>query len=290
MSSETKQHEQSVQAWKDLRVKRLTTPDGWLTLCGLTWLEAGDNSVGSDSKSKVTLPTSCPANVGVIHLSDNGKITFTAAQGSGATIQGSAVEAGKAIELKSDAEAKQTVVHLAQESVTFVVIKRDTKLGVRAKDKKNQAYLEFKGIDYYPVSSQWKVDAVYHPYPEMKTMNVVNAVGLPDPQRCPGYLEIKVAQDSHTLDVIDEDGDPDRFWIIYKDQTSGNETYGMRYLYCPRPAKGSKDNKTYIDFNESYNPPCAFTPYATCPYPPKQNHLKVKVEAGEKMYKGGDHH
>jgi len=277
----------TVNAWKQARFARLHHDDGWLTLCGLDWLEVGDNLVGSDAKCNVRLPASCPSTAGTLVLNADETVRLVPQAGVPFVAGGSPV-AASGVELKSDANGPATVVQVPNtlggpSQVSFFIIKRDTKIGVRMKDKKNPVYTGFTGLEYFPVSDEWAIPAVYKPHPAgLKILPTVNMYGLSDPQRSPGFLEFQVGGKTYTLDVVDEDGEPDRFFILFKDQTSGKESYGMRYMYCPRPAAGT--NTVTIDFNQAYSPPCCFTPYATCAIPPKQNHLPFRVTAGEKMY------
>lgn len=280
-----------VNAWKDLRFKRLHHDDGWLTLCGLDWLQIGDNKVGSDESCGVRLPANCPANAGTLVLKEDETIQLVPAAGVPFTADGTSVPS-TGMEIKSDAKGSATVVSVpntlgGSPTVSFFVIKRDTKIGVRMKDKKNPVYTGFTSLEYFPISDHWAIPAVYKPHVAgEKVLPTVNMYGLSDPQRSPGLIEFTHDGKVYTLDVVDEDGEPDRFFILFKDLTCGKESYGMRYMYCDRPAPGS--TSTIIDFNQSYSPPCCFTPYATCAIPPKQNHLPFRVTAGEKMY-GAQH-
>jgi len=128
-----------------------------------------------------------------------------------------------------------------------------------------------------------KVEATFESYNPPKQLNIQNVFGMDAPEMSPGAIVFQVDGITHKLDTIAESGSEELF-IIYRDKTSGKETYGMRYLYAPQP---SKDNKLVVDFNKSTNPPCALTDFATCPVPPSQNRLTVAVEAGELKY--GDH-
>jgi len=172
-------------------------------------------------------------------------------------------------------------------SVSFFVIHRDTKLGVRIKDKEAKTLKEFKGMEYFPINDKYRVRAEFRPFESPRVVEVTNAYGLREQLRVPGALHFELDGQQLSLLAVDEDGEPDNYWILFKDLTNGVETYGMRYLYCKRPATGT--NFTEIDFNKSYNPPCALTPFATCALPPKENRLSVRIEAGELAYKGGHH-
>jgi len=276
-----------VNAWKQARLARLNHDDGWLTLCGLDFLQVGDNTVGSDDKCNVRLPASCPANAGKLILSADESVRLVPESGVSFVAGGTTVPPS-GTDLKTDAKGPATVVQVPNtlggaSHVSFFIIKRDTKIGVRMKDKKNPVYTGFTGLEYFPVSDEWVIPAVYKPHPTGgKVLPTVNMYGLSDPQQSPGFLEFQVGGKTYTLDVVDEDGEPDRFFILFKDQTCGKESYGMRYMYTARPAPGT--NTVTIDFNQAYSPPCCFTPYATCAIPPKQNHLPFRVTAGEKMY------
>jgi len=258
-----------------------------LTLCGLDWLEVGNNKVGSDESCRVRLPPSCPPNAATLVLNGDETVRLIPQPGI-PFIEGGRSVPSDGVEIKSDAKGPATVVQVPNtlggpSQVSFFIIKRDTKIGVRMKDKKNPVYTGFTALEYFPTSDEWALPAVYKPHANgQKILPTVNMYGLKDPQKSPGFLEFTVNGKVVTLDVVDEDDEPDRFFILFKDQTSGKESYGMRYMYCPRPSAGT--NTTVIDFNQAYSPPCCFTPYATCAIPPKQNHLPFRVPAGEKMY------
>jgi len=281
----------SFNARKEARLKALHHDDGWLTLCGLDWLEVGDNAVGSGEKNTVKLPECCPASTAIITRAADDSLRLVPAPGVALVAGGAAVAPG-GVEIKSDAKGPATVVVVPNHDgtpsrVSFFVVKRDTKIGVRMKDKKNPVFVNFTGLDHFPPADEWKVAATYRPHPGgVKILPTVNMYGLNDPQKSPGVLEFAHGGKLYTLDVVEEDGEADRFFILFKDQTCGKESYGMRYMYCPRPPAGS--DQTFIDFNHAYSPPCCFTPFATCAIPPKQNWLPFRVTAGEKMY--GAHH
>jgi len=275
-------------AWRDLRLKRLHHDDGWLTLCGLDWLAEGENSVGSDEKSTIRLPDCCASNVASITLNKDETVRIVPASGVSLHANNVLVPPTGA-ELKVDSHPPATVVRVPNaasgtpDRVSFFVIKRDTKIGIRMKDKENPVFVNFSGLEYFPFSNEWVVPATYRPHPDgTRVLPTENMYGLKDPQTSPGILEFTHEGKQYTLDVVEEQGETDRFFILFKDKTNGKDTYGMRYMYCPRPKPSS--NTTVIDFNTCYSPPCCFTPFATCAIPPKQNHLPFRVDAGEKMY------
>jgi len=173
-------------------------------------------------------------------------------------------------------------------SLSYQVIKRGDKngdrFGVRMKDPVNHARTHFLGLKYFAADPAYRVEARFEPYNPPKKIAITNVLGMTSDEIAPGALVFTLRGQTFQIDPILEQGEKDLF-IIFKDATSGKETYGAaRYLYAhPPDAAGN----TVVDFNKSYNPPCAFTPYATCPLPPPQNRLPIRIDAGEKKYAGG---
>lgn len=277
-------YESDILDWRKKRVERLTSEDSWLTLVGLYWLNEGTNQIGSDkAENNILLTGKAPAKVGTMQLS-SGKVTFVPAVP--VTIRGDkAVEApaGKPIELKNDTEADgPTVIGLG--TMSFQVIKRNERFGVRVKDPESDARKHFAGIDYFPVDPKWRVVARYEPYDPPKKIPITNVIGMTAEETSPGALVFEVGGKTHRLDPILEAGSEELF-IIFRDQTSADATYPAgRYLYAAKPGA---DGSVVVDFNKAYNPPCAFTEFATCPLPPLQNKLPFRIEAGEKKYGKG---
>lgn len=271
---QTKQltYEEDVAEWHRVRAERLQTPDGWLSLIGLFWLEEGENRFGSDPKGAVVLPQSAaPPVVGSITV-EKGIPYLVPAANSG-------VPPARQ-RLTTDAEGTKPNI-LRFGSVSMYVIKRGERLGVRVKDSESATRKNFKGLEYFPTDPKWKVEARVEPYSPPKKIPITDITGATSDSEVPGALVFTVDGKEYRLDPIIEEGDTDYF-IIVADQTNGHETYGGgRYYYASPPGA---DGKVIIDFNKAYNPPCVFSPYATCPLPPKQNHLPVRIEAGEKMY------
>ena len=165
-------------------------------------------------------------------------------------------------------------------TLTFHVIKRGERLGVRVKDSASPERTNFRGLEYFPVDERWRVEARFEPHNPPKSIPIVNVLGMEEDTPSPGTLVFDLNGQTYRLDALTEEGEP-QFFVIFADQTSGKETYGAgRYLYAGPPDSAGR---LLIDFNEAYSPPCAFTKYATCPLPPEQNKLPVRVEAGEKF-------
>ncbi|MFA6954549.1 MAG: DUF1684 domain-containing protein [Thermoanaerobaculia bacterium] len=271
---------EEVETWRARRIERLKADDGWLTLVGLSWLAEGDNSVGSVPKSVVALPEGkTAANEGTIRL-EKGKATFVPATGTRVTIDGKAVTTPT--ELKPDTSGAPTM--LLSGTVKFYLIERGGKLGVRIKDSESEARKGFTGIDHYPVDPRWRFEARLEKYDPPKQIPITNVLGQTEPQPSPGALVFEVEGKTYRLEPILEGDDPSYF-IIFGDATNRTTTYGAgRFLYAEPPGP---DGKVIVDFNKAYNPPCVFSPFATCPLPPKQNKLPIAIEAGEKRW--GDH-
>jgi hypothetical protein len=270
-------HRAEVEAWRAKRIANLKREDGWLTLVGLFWLQEGENRFGSDPASnRIVFPKdTAPEAMGSLDLA-KGSVTLRAAPDAGLTSDGRPVTT---MTLRSDAEGTPTVVKHGR--LSFFVIKRGERLGVRVKDSANSVLRSFHGIDSYPIDRRWRFDARWDPYQPPKTIAVPNILGSVDQEKSPGAVVFEVAGRACRLDAVKEEGSEDLF-LIFGDQTNGVETYGGgRFLYAAPPGK---DGRVVLDFNKAYNPPCVFTPYATCPLPPAQNRLPIRVEAGEKKY------
>lgn len=267
------------QAWRDGRVKRLASPNGWLTLVGLHWLSPGDNVFGSDPDCAVPLPVGkAPKRAGVLVL-ESGVVRIKPDADSGFMLDGKPVVAQA---LADDTMEKTDVV--TRGDLSLVVIKRGDRVGIRVKDSQSQVRKNFKGLDYFPADPKWSVTASFAPYATPRKVTIPTVLGTTESMEAPGLVTFTIGGTTLTLEPVVEDKSDAKLFFIFKDQTSAKETYGAgRFLYADMP----KDGKVVLDFNHAYNPPCAFTPYATCPLPPKKNWLAIRVEAGEKVFAGG---
>jgi len=276
-------YRREIDAYRSDRVKSLTSDDGWLTLVGLYWLQEGENKFGSDPHNTVALPQGKSSSVAGSFFLENGNVRIEANPNSGVTSEGKPVTS---LALKTDENAGEpTVLHMG--SLSFYVIKRGDQFGIRVKDSENPPRRQFAGIQYFPTDPRWRVEARFEPYNPQKKIPISNVLGQTSDEPSPGAIVFEMNGNTYRLDPILEEGN-DELFIIFADQTSGRETYGAgRFLYVPKPGA---DNRIVIDFNKAYSPPCAFTPYATCPLPPQQNRLAIRVEAGEKKYEGLGYH
>jgi len=269
--------------WKQRRLKNLTSENGWLTLCGLHWLEKEDEPLtfGSDSSNYIVLPKKTHPVIGTLTLK-NGIVTMRASNGiEGLCVDGKKISSDSEIVLRDDDGGSPNVVSIG--IISFTIIKRSGKLAVRARDKESPTRVGFKGISYFPYDPKWRLDATWIPNDPPKELAIVNVFGMKASEKSSGSIQFEIDSKQYKLDTVDEEGANELF-IIFKDLTAGHETYGFRYLYASYP---DKNNHIILDFNRAYNPPCSYTDYATCSMPHEQNRLQIKIEAGEK--KPDDH-
>lgn len=280
-SSEEDVYLKEIQKWRAERLEEINGEDGWTTLVGLFWLNEGQNKFGSDRSNDIVLPRNrSPKLAGSVNLS-KGVVHLEARPDAGITHDG--IHAGSLV-LQTDATGKPTILKMG--SITFFVIKRGEKFGLRVKDKLNPARTRFAGLDYFPFDLKWRFEAKFEPYNPPKIVPIANVLGMVENMTSPGALVFEMNGITYRLDPVLEKGSKQLF-IIFADKTTGKQTYGAgRYLYAePADAAG----KVVVDFNKAHNPPCAFTKFATCPLPPHQNRLAIQIDAGEKKYMGSGH-
>lgn len=268
-------HRAAIEGWRAERLESLTKPDGWLSLVGLLWLEPGEQTFGRSPEADLSLDNAnLPPRAGLFTVTA-GQVSFTAVPGVAVQHDGQPVDT---LALAPDNTGEPTILSIG--TLRFYVIRREGRLGVRLKDSAAPARVEFRGLDYFPIDSAWRVTAELVPYEPAKRIPILDVLGIQGEMISPGALVFELDGTEYRLDPVLEKGVTDWF-IILADQTSGHETYGAgRYLYVAPP----RDGHTVIDFNKAYNPPCAFSNFATCPLPPAQNRLPMRITAGEKTY------
>ena len=267
-------YESEILAWHAKMEDSLRADDGWLTLAGLYLLQDGVNTVGSDTACDIPLPpASAPEHVGDIHFAD-GKATLRVASDGPVLIDEVPV---KSAVLRDDADAAgPSLVKVG--AITFFVIKRGNRYAVRIRDRSSPARQTFTGRRWFAIDPAYRLTATFTPHVSPRTVQVMNSLGTLAAMTNPGYVECELGGQRLRLEAFD--AGKSELWFIFKDATSGRLTYGAgRYLYAPRHA----DDTVTLDFNKAYSPPCAFTPHATCPLPPKENVLAIGIEAGEKI-------
>ena len=262
-----------IEAWRTQREARLKADGGWLTVTGLLWLKEGVNTFGSAKDNDLVLPASAPSRAGVFEFHD-GRATARLEAGVAATVDGRVVTA---VEMHPDTSGSSETLVLGP--LTMNVIRRSDRYGIRLKDNESASRREFKRLEWFPISEAYRLVARFVPYDPPKMVPVPNVLGQVNEMPSPGYVVFTLGGRELRLDPVLEEPDADELFIIFRDETTGRETYGAgRFLYTEKP----KDGHVLLDLNKAYSPPCAFTAYATCPLPPKQNRLPVRVEAGEK--------
>jgi uncharacterized protein (DUF1684 family) len=266
-------YQQEIESWRRAREARLKAEDGWLTVVGLFWLKEGRNTVGTDPGSDIVLPAgSAPGSAGQF-VFEKGEVRFESAPGVAARVDGKPAGVAR---LKPDTSGAPDLLRI--NSLTMFVIQRGRRTGIRLKDANSPARKSFAGLRYFPIREEYRVKARWEPYDPPKKVNIPNVLGGTSEDVSPGYVEFVLKGRRCRLEPVLEG---EELFFIFKDRTAAKETYPAgRFLYTGLP----KGGEVVLDFNRAINPPCAFTPYATCPLPPQQNHLAMRIEAGELRY------
>jgi uncharacterized protein (DUF1684 family) len=262
--SSTQRYFDEINTWHARRITNLKQPYGWLTLVMREWLDEGKNE----------FPTIGAFNV------EKGKVTGTLLPTLKAVRGNQPFTSGVFFADADTVPAQRT--HFG--SKAFVVIKRGERYAIRMWDTTAESRTHFTGVQRYPVDARWRIEARWQQYEKIKKIKIATVVpDFVDEGDVPGVAIFSVDGKEYRLEPIAEQGSNDYFFI-FGDKTNGKETYGTgRFLYSAQPQNG----KIILDFNKAYNPPCAFTLYATCPLPSPGNKLTCRIEAGEKKF--GDH-
>jgi uncharacterized protein (DUF1684 family) len=266
---------QEIQEWRHGYEANLKQDDGWLTLSGLFWLKEGGNTFGTGVANDIVLPEGSAPDVAGSFIFRDGSTRLSAKPGAPVLLNG--VPVLTEMPLKPDSAGRPDRVTLGRR-LSMIVIKRGTRYGVRLWDHGSPARRDFRGTQWFPVDEAYRVTARFVSYPQPKRIAILNILGDTEPSPSPGYAVFEIAGQRCRLEPVLEDN---QLFFIFKDRTSSKQTYPAgRFLYSALP----KDGKVVLDFNKATNPPCAFTAYATCPLPPKQNYLQVAINAGELNY------
>jgi uncharacterized protein (DUF1684 family) len=261
----------ALEKYRHDRVEALTAPNGWLAVAGLFWLHDGGNSAGSDPGAEVRLPARGPRRLGVFTLKD-GRVTFVADASAAVTSAGAPVTSYAFDPRKEEQSA------VTSAGITLFAIRRGDRVGVRMLDPESAARQAFRGLRYFPLNSRYHFRATFVPYGTPKQVPVPNVLGMLVPMESPGYVEFSLNGRVYRLESVYETSKHEDLFFIFKDLTSRTITYEAgRFLHTPLPEGGLVD----LDFNRAYSPPCAFTAFATCPLPIKQNQLDIRIPAGE---------
>lgn len=270
-------YHQQIARWRQQRLQTLTAADGWLTLVGFEWLQPGMQTVGRGADNAIVLPLG-PAHLGTLTLTADDRVRLDLATDSGATVDGRAVAS---VELRDDRDPRPSELRFGTSSLTL--LDRSGRKALRVKDSTATTRTAFRGLDYFPVDPSWRIVARFEPSVPMRHVELATAIGTVERYAVPGRIEFeRDGQHVTLLPVIETPGDT-RLFVVFADRTSCHETYGAaRFLYLDAP----RDGWVVLDFNRAYNPPCAFTAFATCPLPPPENRLSLRVTAGELKYRG----
>jgi len=260
------------QAWRDKHERDYRRE--WVTIAGLHFLKPGAQTAGSAKGNDVELPASAPAALGRFVLEGNA-VRFEPAPGAGVELAGAPVTAP--VVLKDDSSPKAD--ELKTGTVTIAVHVSGERRSLRVWDPDGPRAKGFKGFTWFPIQIDHRVTGRFIPDADARTLQVINTFGDLDSFKTEGVVEF--ALNGQTLRLRPFTTRPKRFYFVFKDASSGNETYAAaRFLY----ADLKDDGTTVLDFNQAYNPPCAFNPFTTCPIPLPENRLPVKVLAGERAY------
>lgn len=268
----------SVEKWRQDYAAYLTSDTGWLTVSGLFWLHEGENRFGSDPKNAIVLPAaSAPAHAGTFEF-QGGKTTVHLDPGVIASLNGKPVQTA---ELHPDSREDRLVLG----DLTLYVHASGDRLAIRLKDKNAALRKNFTGLKWFPVDESYRVTAKFVPYDSPRELDSQNVLGDPIKLSIIGYLTFSLHGQDIRLDA--EAGDPSGgLSIVFRDLTAGKETYpASRFLDTEAPKDGPGGKSVVLDFNEAYNPPCAYNPFTTCPLPLPGNRLHIEIPAGEKLYK-----
>jgi uncharacterized protein (DUF1684 family) len=264
------EYENNILKWRQEVDTNLRRENGWLALAGLFWLRKGTNVIGSDPESDILLPQRAPARLGTFAF-DGNNVTLNVEASLPVEVNG--VQTTSAL---LDADQEDVPSFLTFHDMRMVVVRRSKGVGIRVWDNAREARRTFPTRKWYPIKEEFRVPALYIRYATPKVVKMPDILGAILDEPMQGYLSFEINGKKHEL-IVEELPDR-RLFVQFMDLTNGNPTYPSgRYHYTDAHENGN----VYIDFNKAYSPPCAFTEFATCTFPPQENHLNVAIEAGE---------
>jgi uncharacterized protein len=268
-------YRQELVAWRELRDLSLRGDNSWLTVAGLVFLKPGRNTFGAGPLNDIVLPEGADAATGVLEF-DGRRVRLVARKP--VTVNGASMTEAEIKPAVGDHPADRVTLG----SVSFFLMRSGERLAVRLRDQNSTLRKAFTGLKWFPANDALRVTARFEPYPSPKRVRIPNILGDLDPFDATGLLAFMLDGKTYKLEVYDTGAGTEPLFIVFKDLTSGHETYpAARFLNAARP---NANRQTVLDFNKAYNPPCAYNPYTTCPLPTPQNRLNVRIEAGELDY------
>ncbi len=270
-------------AWRAKRATGLQAPEGWLSLIALGWLKEGDNTFGSAEDCRVQIMSKAPAHIAIVRLEKGTLRLLPPTGGFPKDLQVDGQPAKEQVLVSDDADKPSK---LTIGTLTIIAIHRDDQFGLRVKDLDAPTRTGFHGLKWYAPNEIYRVHARWIPYNPPKELDIPTILGTTTHMPAPGVAEFTVDGQVLRLEPVLEDPKSTDLFFILRDATSKSTTYGAgRFLYTEFPDHGlTQPGKIWLDFNRLFNPPCAFTAYATCPLPPPQNRLSVPIPAGEQRY------
>lgn len=275
-------YENIIEEEREQRASDLVADRSWFTLAGLFWLNEGENRVGSDPTSAVILDEAYPPHAGSFYLEDYG-VTLVPQPDVDMMVNDQPLtgQSGGQV-MQSDMSGNPDWAVLG--SLSFLVIERGERIGIRIFDSEAEPRRQFQGLDWYAVDPAWQITARFEPYDPPKPIHITNILGDTHEAGSPGKVVFE--QDGQRYE-LDAEARGEGLFFNFRDATNKSETYGAgRFLYAKLPEDESGKGEVVLDFNRATNPYCAYTAYATCPLPPQANTLELAVTAGEKRYSG----
>lgn len=268
------EYENTVLKWRQEVETNLRRENGWLALAGLFWLRKGTNLIGSDPESDIRLPQRAPRRLGTFEF-DGNNVTLNVDDETPVEVNGVATASALL-----DADQEDVPSFITFNDMRMVVVRRSKGVGIRVWDNDRELRRTFPPRQWYPVKKEFRVPATYTRFATPKVVKMPDILGAILDEPMQGFVSFELGGKKHQL-MVEELPDR-RLFIQFMDLTNNQQTYPSgRYHYTDAHENG----KVFIDFNKAYSPPCAFTEFATCTFPPQENHLHVAVEAGE-IYPG----
>ena len=264
------EYENSILKWRQEVENNLRRENGWLALAGLFWLRKGTNVIGSGSESEIRLPLRAPSRLGTFEF-DGNNVTLNVEADLPVEVNGVATTTALL-----DADQEDVPSFITFDNMRMVVVRRSKGIGIRVWDNARDERRTFPPREWYPVKEELRIPAAYIRYQSPKIVKMPDILGAILDEPMQGYVSFQLNGKTHEL-IVEELPDR-RLFVQFMDLTNGNPTYPSgRYHYTDAHDNG----QVFIDFNKAYSPPCAFTEFATCTFPPQENRLDVAIEAGE---------